>query len=171
LSGKPLENKVAQKAILAFDPEKYLPKKTEIVQFDLKQFLYMDLLLKEKEFRLALKEFDFSPFVQKFVWITCSSDAIIPMWAYMLAASYLTPLAQKIVFATNEAEATERFLIDIISKLDNSLFANQRVVVKGCGKVKVTANLYVALMEKIQPIAKAVNFGEACSMVPVSKQA
>jgi hypothetical protein len=170
LGKKPLENKVAQKAILAFDPEKFLPKATDIAVIDLKQFLFMELLLKEKDYREALKTFDFSPYTDKYVMVTCSTDAIIPMWAYMLIASYLNPFAKKIVYSNSLDEAKEQFLIYNIKNLDNTQFVDQRIVIKGCGSIKVTPALYLALMEKFQPLAKAINFGEACSMVPVSKK-
>lgn len=167
---QPLENKVAKKNILAFDPEKYMPKQADIAPFDLKQFLFKELLLKEKDFREALKNFDFNSFKGKFVYVFCSSEAIIPMWAYMLTASYLEQFAKKVVFSNDLSKAKEQFLIYNIQNLDNSQFLNQRIVIKGCGKEQVSPQLYIVLMEKFLPLAKAINFGEACSMVPVSKK-
>lgn len=170
MSNKPLENKVAKKAILAFDPEKYLPKASDIAFIDLKQFLFKELLLKEDDFRNALKEFDFSVFNEKYVYVGCTTDAIIPMWAYMLINSYLLPVAKSVVFTKNHEEAKELFLIKIIENLDNTQFIDQRIVIKGCGTLKASPGLYFALMQKFQPLAKAINFGEACSMVPVFKK-
>lgn len=170
MNNKPLENKVAQKAILAFDPEKYLPKNQEIVFIDLKNFLYKELLLKEADYREYLKSKDFTVYRDKYVYIGCTSDAIIPMWAYMLIQSYLAPIVSGTVFANTIEEAKELFMIDIINQLDNTQFQNQRIVVKGCGTLKVSPRLYFALMQKFQPLAKAISFGEACSMVPVFKK-
>lgn len=170
MNNKPLENKVAQKAILAFDPEKYLPKNQEIVFIDLKNFLYKELLLKEADYREYLKSKDFTVYQDKYVYIGCTSDAIIPMWAYMLIQSYLAPIVSGTVFANTIEEAKELFMIDIINQLDNTQFQNQRIVVKGCGTLKVSPRLYFALMQKFQPLAKAISFGEACSMVPVFKK-
>lgn len=169
MENKPLENKVAKKNILAFDPEKYMPSQNDIAPLDLKQFLFKELLLKEKDYRAALKNFDFSSFENKFVYVFCSTDAIVPMWAYMLIASYIEPFSKKTIFCKDLADAKEQFLIYNIQKLDNSQFIGQRIVIKGCGKEKVSPQLYIALMEKFLPIAKAINFGEACSMVPISK--
>ena len=170
MDNKPLENKVAKKNILAFDPEKYMPKQNDIASLDLKQFLFKELLLKEKDFRESLKNFDFTTFKNKFVYVFCSSEAIIPMWAYMLVASYLEPFSEKTIFSNDAKEAKEQFLIYNLQKLDNSQFIDQRIVIKGCGKEQVSPQLYMALMEKLLPLAKAINFGEACSMVPISKK-
>lgn len=170
MDNKPLENKVARKNILAFDPEKYMPKFSDILSIDLKQFLFKELLLKEKDFREALKNYDFSPFLGKYVYVYCSSDAIIPTWAYMLISSHLEQFSEKIIYSNDISKAKEQFLIHNLQKLDNSQFIGQRIVIKGCGKEQVSPQLYIALMEKFLPLAKAINFGEACSMVPVSKK-
>ena len=169
MSKKPLENKVAQKAILAFDPEKYLPKNQDIAFIDLKQFLFKELLLKELDYRESLKAFNFDAYKEKYVYVGCTSEAIVPMWAYMLIQSYLHPITLGAVFANTLEEAKELFLIDNIKKLDDAQFLNQRIVVKGCGSLKASPRLYFALMQKFQPLAKAISFGEACSMVHVFK--
>lgn len=165
---KPLVNKVAKKAIVSFNAADYIP--SNVVAFDLKPFLFKELLLKEKEFRSALKEFDFSPFEGTHTYITCTSSAIIPMWGYMLAASHLQGIATKVIHATNKEEAMERFIIQGIESMETSQFMDKRLVIKGCGEKAITINVYIALMQKLQPITKAINFGEACSMVPVFKK-
>lgn len=169
MTEKPLINKVAQKAIIQIDPVSFLPKATDIVAFDMKDFLFKGLLLKEKEFRIQLKDFDFSIYKDKYVYIYCSTQAIIPMWAYMLLSSKLNPACIHSVFANSLLEAEELFLIQKIEKLDLELYTNKRIVIKGCGEKKFSPLVYVYIMRILQPVAKAVSFGEACSMVPVYK--
>jgi len=170
LTEKPLINKVAQKAIIQIDPASFIPKATEIVAFDVKPFLYKELILKEKEYREALATFDFIDFEKKYVYIYCSSNAIIPMWAYMLLASYLNPLAKDIVFASTIFAAEEMFLLNALEKIDLEKYKNKRIVVKGCGEKKFSAQVYVKLISILQQETKAISFGEACSMVPVFKK-
>lgn len=170
MTEKPLINKVAQKAIIQIDPASFLPKATEIVAFDIKSFLYKELILREKEYREALSSFDFSVYEKKHVYMYCSSNAIIPMWAYMLLASFLTPVTNGVVFASTRIEAEELFLLNALEKIDIESYKNKRIVIKGCGDKKFSAQVYVKLMEILQQETKAISFGEACSMVPVFKK-
>jgi len=170
LSEKKLTNKIANKAIIQLDIEKLIPKATDIVAFDIKGFLFKELLLKEKDFRNQLVNFNFSNFSNKFVYIYCSNSAIVPLWAYMLLSSYIAPLANKVVFAMTEKEAVEKFLKDKISHLSLDEYKNQRVIVKGCSHQKLSPDVYITLVEKLQPVVKTIMFGEACSMLPIYKK-
>src|SRR5215208_6579902 len=128
-------NKVADSGIITLDLEAYLPV-GEIVSFDLKDHLFMGLILKEKDFREALRQMDWSAWKDKNVAITCSTDAIIPLWAYMLAASYLQPVAKE-VYTGTAAEMHKHLLLKNISTINGSDFTDQRIVVKGCGEVPI----------------------------------
>ncbi|MEO9144484.1 MAG: DUF2480 family protein [Ginsengibacter sp.] len=161
-------NKVAQSAILTLNPEDFYPK-GETVAFDLKKYLFMELILKEKDYREALKNVDWSFYQDKNVAITCSTDAIIPLWAYMLAASYLEPLAKDIVFG-NEEEALNTLFLKNLWKIDSKEFEGKRVVVKGCGEKKIPESVYVEITKILRPVAKSIMYGEPCSTVPIFKQ-
>ncbi|MGB1248261.1 MAG: DUF2480 family protein [Chitinophagales bacterium] len=170
MPNKPLENKVAKKAIIQLDPQAFIYKDAMLVGFDLKPLLFKELLLKEEDFRTALKDFDFSIFQDKMTYIYCSSDAIIPMWAYMLVASHLENVSKSTIFAEDKAAAEQLFLIKHIENMDESPYKDKRIVIKGCGDRKLSPNVYTALIAKLQPIAKALMFGESCSMIPVFRK-
>ncbi|MEJ6694580.1 MAG: DUF2480 family protein [Chitinophagales bacterium] len=164
-----MENKVAKKAIETIDMLQLISV-SNIKGFDLKPFLYKAIILKEKDFRDALKDYDFQEFKESQVYIHCSSDAIIPVWAYMLLASYLTDWDIPHIFAQNQEEAINLFISDAISELDVKPYTNKRVVIKGCGgKISVKEQNYVKLTQKLKPVVRAISYGEACSMVPISK--
>ena len=161
-------NKVAESGIITLNLEDFYPKE-DIVVFDLKEFLFMGLILKEKDFRAALQAIDWKQYLDKNVAVTCSADAIIPVWAYMLVASYLQPFAGEIVFGNKEMLIS--FLIDKnIEKINASNYIDSRVVIKGCGDVDVPVSAYVALTEKLTPVVKSLMFGEPCSTVPLYKR-
>lgn len=170
MTEKALTNKVAQKAIESIDLESFIPKATDIVAFDVKDFLFKGLLLREKDFRAQLKSFDFSKFQQKYVYIYCSTDAIVPMWAYMLLSTYLSKVVAFQTFAPNLPAAEEQFVLHKIKTLDTEKYQKKRIVVKGCGNKKFSPAVYIAISQKLQTICKALSFGEACSMVPVYKK-
>lgn len=161
-------NKIAVSGIITIDPVDFLPKE-EILVFDLKPFLFRELILKEKDFREALKNQDWELYRDKTVAVTCSADAIIPMWAFMLVTSYLASVASDILFGDNE-EAIRQSAIKSVDKLDLEEFRDQRLVLKGCGDRAVPADVYIALMKKLKPVVKSVMFGEPCSTVPVYKK-
>ena len=164
-----MENKVAKKAIETIDMLQLISV-SNIKGFDLKPFLYKAIILKEKDFRDALKDYDFQEFKESQVYIYCSSDAIIPVWAYMLLASYLTDWDIPHIFAQNQEEAINLFISDAISELDVKPYTNKRVVIKGCGgKISVKEQNYIKLTQKLKPVVRAISYGEACSMVPISK--
>ena len=160
-------NKVAESGIITIDLTQFLP--TEIMVFDLKNFLFMELILKEKDFRASLLQYDWSEFANREVAIFCSADAIIPVWAYMLVANYLEPVAHDIVLA-NPEEARKHFLLKKINNLDTQPYVDKRLVIKGCGDVPIPEAAYAAITFKLKPVAKSILYGEPCSTVPIYKK-
>ena len=161
-------NKVAESGIVSIDLADYYPKE-EIVLFDLKDYLFMELILKEKDFREALKNLDLEKFRGKWVAITCSTDVIIPMWANMLVASTLQPITRGIIFGT-EKELLNHIMMSRIASLDGEAFLDQRIVVKGCGDLPIPEAAYVAITNKLRPFARSIMYGEPCSTVPIFKK-
>lgn len=164
----PFVNKVAESGILTVDLEEFFSKEATAV-FDLKEYLFMGLILKEKDFREALKSLDVKQYAGKNVAITCTADAVIPMWAYMLIVSYLQPVGKEIFFGTSD-KMEEAILIKNIEKVNVTDYQDQRVVVKGCGEKPVPEAAYIKITEKLRPVAKSIMYGEPCSTVPVYKR-
>ncbi|MEO6844934.1 MAG: DUF2480 family protein [Ginsengibacter sp.] len=162
-------NKVAQSGLVTLDLEKFYPDE-EIKVFDLKDYLFMELILKEKDYREALKNVDWSIYESKIVAICCSTDAIIPLWAYMLAVAYLEPVAKDIIFG-KEAEVLDILFLKNILKIDAKEFEGKRIVVKGCGDKKVPESAYIEITKILRPVVKSIMFGEPCSTVPIYKAA
>jgi hypothetical protein len=166
MSGE-IVNRVANSPLITLDLTDYAPKET-IAILDAKDFLFEGIILKEKEFRNTLKEFDFSVYTNNIVALYCSSDAIVPMWAFMLLTSYLNNSASKIYFGKKE-EVFQKIFSDNIDAIDATEFKNKKVIVKGCGQVPLTEALYIAITKKLQNTVSSLMFGEACSAVPVLK--
>lgn len=162
-----LVNKVAESGIITLNLEDFLPKQ-EIVELDISDFLFRKLILKEKEFRQHLKDLDISPFHQKIATVFCSTDAIIPQWAYMLATSTLLPATGKIYFGTKEQTSAE-ILLENIRNIDTEKYKQERVVIKGCGTIPIPDSAYLEVAKKLIPVVKSLMFGEPCSTVPVYK--
>jgi hypothetical protein len=160
-------NKVALSPLLSLDLEEYYPK-DQIVLFDLKQHLFMELILKEKEFRAALLNYDWNQYKDKIVAVTCTVDAVIPVWAYMLVASYLQPVAKEVVFG-DEKDALKQEFLKNISTIDENEFKDKRVVVKGCGDLQIGEFAYMEITKKLRPVVKSIMYGEPCSTVPIYK--
>lgn len=160
-------NKVALSPLLSLDLEEYYPKEA-IVVFDLKPHLFMELILKEKEFRAALQNHDWEQYRDKIVAVTCTTDAIIPVWAYMLVASYLQPVAKDIIFGDETSALQQQFLKNI-NAIDPNEFAEKRIVVKGCGDLPIGAFAYMEITKKLRPVVKSIMYGEPCSTVPIFK--
>jgi hypothetical protein len=165
---EPIINKVAESGLITIDLEKFMPE-GEVVVFDLKEYLFMGLILKEKDFREALKNMDWNVFKDKYVAITCSADAIIPVWAYMLVATYLEPVAKELYIGTAE-EMIKHMFIKNISALNTHAFADQRVVIKGCGDIPIGNYAYAEITKQLRPVVKSIMYGEPCSTVPVYKK-
>ena len=162
-------NKVAESGLVTIDLEKYLPQKGSIAVFDLKDFLFMGMILKEKDFRQALQQLEWSLYADKIVAVACTADAVIPVWAYMLVASYLQPIAKEVIMGDEETARKQIFLKNI-DAINGSDFTDQRVVVKGCGDLPIGEYAYMEITKKLRPVAKSIMYGEPCSTVPVYKK-
>jgi hypothetical protein len=161
-------NKVAQSALTTIDLETYYPVE-KVITFDLKPLLFMEMIIKEKDFRAALQNSDWNVYQDKPVTVTCSADAIIPMWAYMLVASYLQPVASDVFFGTAE-EASRQIFQKNIENIDINEFAEKRVVIKGCGDLDIGPSAYLAITKKLRPVVRSIMYGEPCSTVPIFKK-
>lgn len=168
MDNKPLVNRVAASGLITLNLEDFFPKE-EILLFDLKDYLFMELVLKEKDFRIALKALDWSQYEDKILLITCSTDAIIPVWAYMLVTAYATPFATTVFQGTKE-EFYKKALSDKLNKLDITQYENQLLVIKGCSDKPVPPATYVELTRLLQPVARSIMYGEPCSTVPIYKK-
>jgi hypothetical protein len=164
-----IKNKVAESGLITIDLEKYLPAKEETKVFDLKDFLFMGMILKEKDFREALKQQDWEKYRNKNVAITCSADAIIPVWAYMLATACLQPVAKEILVG-DEKELNKKLFLDKISSINVSEFSEKRIVIKGCGETPIGEFAYAEATKILLPVVKSIMYGEPCSTVPVYKK-
>jgi hypothetical protein len=164
----PIINKVAESGLVTLDLEQYYPTGQTAV-FDMKDHLFMGLILKEKDFREALKKLDWSVYKEKNVAVTCSVDAIIPVWAYMLIASYLQPVAKDIVMG-DEKELHKMLFLKNLAAVNINEFADKRVVVKGCGETPIGDFVYMEITRLLRPVAKSIMYGEPCSTVPIYKQ-
>ena len=159
-------NKVAQSGLVTLDPAQFYPKGERVI-YDIKDNLFQGLILREKDFREFVKDHDWAQYTGKNVGITCSADAIVPAWAYMLLANRMAPYADEVVFGDADVLETVLF-IKGIEKLDAEQYRDQRLVIKGCGDVPVSA--YVELAKKLTPVVKTLMFGEPCSTVPLYKR-
>jgi Protein of unknown function (DUF2480) len=164
----PIINKVAESGLITLDLEDYYPK-GEVAVFDLKGFLFMEMILKEKDFREALKNTDWEQYRGKNVALTCSADAIIPMWAWMLATTYLQPVANAIVMGDEKQLLRDLFLQNIAS-INTDGFADKRIVIKGCGDTPIGEFAYMEITKRLRPVVKSIMYGEPCSTVPVYKK-
>jgi len=162
-------NKVANSALEVFDLEDYYPNGTR-TQLDIAQWLYEGFLLKEKDFREALKTHDWQQYQNHYVAIHCSTDAIIPAWATILVTVYLTPFAQKVILGTLSDLETALYQ-EIIPTLDYTKYRDKPVILKGCSKKPVPESAYIMAIQQLQPFAKSIMYGEACSAVPLFKKA
>lgn len=160
-------NKVANSGLITIDLEEFYPK-GERVLFDIKPLLFQELILKEKDFREFIKLHDWAIYKNKFIAITCSADAIVPTWAFMLLSLALEPFAKKIVFGNLEILETILFN-EVLLKFNYSEFQDKRIVIKGCGNLPVSINAYVELVRGLKPFAKSIMYGEPCSTVPLYK--
>ena len=161
-------NKVAQSGIVTIDLEEFYDDVPRVL-FDIKPLLFQELILKEKDFRAYIKSHDWSIYKDTYVALTCTADAIVPTWAYMLLTLSLQPFAKKTVFGNLETLETILFQEKIYA-LDTTPYKDARIVIKGCGTKPVPVAAYVALTEKIKPVAKSIMYGEPCSTVPLYKQ-
>ena len=161
-------NRVAQSQLITIDLEDYYPKE-ERVLLDIKDWLFEGIVLREKEFRTYIAEHDWSQYQNKYVAIYCSTDAIVPGWAYMLVATKLQPFTKNVVLGSLQDLETSNYQT-IIANLDLTQFTGKPVIIKGCSNKPVPQNAYLWITQKLLPIAKSVMYGEACSSVPLFKK-
>lgn len=161
-------NKVAMSGLITLDPASFHPN-GERVLYDIKDNLYMELMLREKDFREFVKGHDWSQYAGKNVAITCTADAIVPAWAYMLLANRMAPYAADIVFGDLDALESALYQKEI-AKMDVEQYRDQRIVLKGCGDIPVPTSAYVELTRVLTPVAKSLMYGEPCSTVPIYKR-
>ena len=162
-------NRVAESGIITLDLTTYLPREGAITEFDLKPFLFREMILKEKDYRAALQTHDWSAYEGRHVALFCSVDAIIPVWAYMLAAVYLEPVAASVWFGSKD-EMIRHLFHQSIAAIDTQEYLDKRVVIKGCGEIAVPDFAYIAITEKLRPVVKSLMYGEPCSTVPLYKK-
>lgn len=162
-----LINKVALSPLVTLDLASFYPKE-QLVGFDIKPYLFMELIVKEKEFREALKQVDWSLYKNKLVAVHCSTDAVIPVWAYMLIACYLQAVAEEIFYG-DVPTALRQLVIERLQTIEPSEYKDKRVVVKGCGDQPIGEFAYFEITKRLQPVAKSIMYGEPCSTVPIFK--
>ena len=161
-------NKVADSGLVSLDLENYYPK-GEIAVFDMKDHLYMGMILKEKDFREALKNLDWDIYKNKYVAVSCTADAVIPVWAYMLVASNLSSVAKDFIMG-DEKELHRTLFLKNLSAINTNEFADKRIVIKGCGETPIGEFAYTEITKLLRPVAKSIMYGEPCSTVPVYKK-
>lgn len=161
-------NKVANSSLEVFDLEDYFPDE-HVIELDISQWLFEGFLLKEKDFREQLKNFDWTTYQDKYVGITCSTDAVLPAWTFALVTVYLQNVALKIIQGNKEA-ITIAWYEDILSKVDYTPFKDKPVILKGCSNKPVPQAVYTLAIQKLMHHSKSIMFGEACSAVPLFKR-
>jgi len=148
-------NKVAESGLITLNLEDYYPR-DEVVVLDMKDHLFMGLILKEKDFRATLQATDWQQYKDKNVAVTCTADAIIPVWAYMLVAGYLEPVAREIVFGNRETLLLN-ILLKNIALINAASYTNKRIVIKGCGDIQIPEAAYLEITKKLRPLCKEYN--------------
>jgi hypothetical protein len=161
-------NKVAQSGLVSFDLADLYPQGGRVL-YDIKDNLFHGLILREKDFREFVKEHDWQQYAGKHIAITCTADAIVPTWAYMLLANRLAPVAKTVVFG--DLQLLETILFERqLDKLDLEKYRDQRVVIKGCGDIAVPESAFIDLTVKLTHVSKSIMYGEPCSTVPIYKR-
>ena len=164
-----IKNKVADSGILTLDLVSFLLNDADTASFDLKPFLFREMILKEKDYRAALLTHDWAQYADKNVAVFCSADAIVPVWAYMLAVTTIQPLAKSVYFGT-VAELQKHTMLQNIAAIDVAQYEDKRVVIKGCGDIKIPDAAYIAITAHLRPVVRSLMYGEPCSTVPVYKK-
>lgn len=164
-----LVNKVVNSGLLTIDLEKFYPE-GDFIYFDIKDYLFQGLILKEKDFRTALKDIDWAGYKDKNLLVFCSVDAILPLWSFMLVAAYATPYV-KAIFQGNMDTFLSAHYEKVISQWKEDDYKEKKIVLKGCSEKSVPASAYTAAVQFLQPVASSIFFGEPCSTVPIYKKA
>lgn len=166
---QPIINRVEKSGLITLELEKYFPQPKEIVQIDLKQFLFKELILREADLRQSIGRTDWSQYRDKYVVLFSSANAIIPVWAYMLLSTALSPYAKDVACSLPE-HAPEFFLYRNIAKLNAHDFDNKSVIIKGCGDRQIPEAAFVQITILLAGVVKSLMYGDACSAVPVFKK-
>ena len=161
-------NKVAQSGIITIDPEEFYIAGERII-FDLKNWLFEGLILKEKDFRERIADHDWNQYANKFVAVTCTADAIVPTWAFMVVAMRLQPYAAKVIYGDLK-KLEEELFEEQVSKIRIEDFRDKRIVIKGCSGNTVPPSVYLHLTSMLLPVVKSIMYGEPCSTVPIYKR-
>jgi len=167
MSGE-IKNRVAESSIVTIDLEEFYPLGKRI-ELDISQWLFNGLILREKDFRAQVKNYDWSQYQDCFIALTNTTEAIIPAWAFMLLSVKLSPFAKKISIGNLELLETVLFS-EIISNMELSSYKNKPVIIKGCANKPIPENAFIQLTQALQPVAKSIMYGEACSSVPLFKK-
>ena len=163
-----IKNRVANSSLITVDLEDFYPKGKRL-EIDISIFLFQGLLLKEREFRAKIIKHDWNQYQHSYIALTNKNQALVPAWAFMLITTKLSPIAKMIIVGDkNELEII--IFSNIISKIDVSNYKDRSVIIKGCSKKDIPENSYIQLIQKIQPVAKSIMYGEACSSVPLFKK-
>jgi len=165
---KEIVNRVANSQLINIDLEDFYPE-GERVLFDIKEWLFAEQILKEKDFRESVKNHNWNTYQNKYIALTCSTEAIIPFWAYLLISVELSPFAKKIVVGNLETLETSIFQ-EIIEGLPVKNYINKPVIIKGCSNKPIPETAYTQLISKLLPITKSIMYGEVCSNVPLFKR-
>ena len=163
-----LINRVANSGLITINLESFLPEMPMAIM-DIKDYLFQELLLKEKDFRLAMKSHDWFQYEGRVLCVYCSTDAIVPVWAYMLIAAHAGPYTAEVFFGT-EKGFIEKHVLHRIEEIDTADYEEKRVVIKGCGDKWVPDSAYLKITEKLQPAVQSLMYGEPCSTVPIFKR-
>ena len=163
-----IKNRIANSKLVTINLEDYYPEGKRVL-FDIKDWLFEGLVLREKDFREMVKQFDWSQYLDSYVALTCSSEAIIPAWAFILISIHLEPFAKKIVIGNLEQLETSVYQ-DILNTLNVLEFADKPIIIKGCSNKPIPSNAYIMLANKLKPVAKSIMYGGACSSVPLFKK-
>jgi len=167
-NSEPIINRVAQSKLITFNLEDYYPQGKRVL-FDISDWLYEGIILREKEFRVHTETHDWAQYRDAFVALYCSTDAIVPGWAYMLLTTKLQPFSKKTVQGTLEQLETSLYQ-SVLEHLDVTEFKDKSVIIKGCSNKPVPLNAYLLITERLRPIVKSLMYGEACSSVPLHKR-
>lgn len=165
-----ITNKVSESGLITLNIEDFIPREHEIVIIDLKEILFEGFVLKEKELREYLKNLPSDFYQNKWVGVTCTADALIPTWAYMLVAVTVCGLAKGVFFYRNKQQFIEEVVKYNLNKINLSDYEDKRVVVKGCGNKIITENIYTYIVLLLKPRVKSLMYGEPCSTVPLYKK-
>ncbi len=166
---KEIVNKVANSGLINLDLAEFYPKGERVV-YDIKQNLWQEFVLKEKDFRLFVKENDWSIYEGKYVALINSTDAIVPSWAYMVLTDALEPFAKEVVYGNLDSLESTIFIQSLEKNLNPEKFKDQRVIIKGCGEIPIHDSAYAKAVNLLKPVVKSLMYGEACSAVPVYKK-